>query len=166
MFETLNGQAVSWAEVSVTINIDGGIPVPQVDIKSVDHESKVDRGEQRGASGGRILKRTTGQLTNSASATFYADGFRNLKAALIPAAVAALAVNSDGHVQLSKVRFDVVIIHDFVGDPQIYCTKLLGCHIDKDSGKNAEGTDAKMVDVDLNPLRIVEVVNGVETVLL
>lgn len=166
MFESINARAVSWSEIKFTANIGGGVALPVIDIKSVDHESKVDRGEQRGASGGRVIKRTTGAMTNTASAEFYRDGLRTLKKALVAAAIQALAVNDDCHVQLSVVPFDLIITHDWADDPEIYCIKLLGCHLDKDSGKHAEGTDAETVSVDLNPLKIVEVVGGVETVML
>jgi hypothetical protein len=166
MFETMNGRAVSWSELEATANIGGGIPLIQPDLKSCDHESKVDRGEKRGASGGRVVARTTGAVSNSASATWYRAGLRDFKKALSNAAVSAGHVNSDGHVQLSKVPFDLVITHSYEDDPEIYVVKLLGCHLDKDSGKHAEGTDAETIDVDLNPLRIVEIVNGIDTVLL
>lgn len=166
MFETLNGRAVSWAEIGITINVLGGVTAPTIDIKSIDHESTVDVGEQRGASGGQVIKQTTGQGSYSASATFYRDGMRDLKKALLAAATTAGFVNRRGQVQLSKVRFDVVITHDWEDDPEIYVVKLLGCRVTKDSGKHAEGTDPETVDIDLKPLSIVEIINGVETVLL
>lgn len=166
MFESINGRAVGWAELKGTINVAGGIALPTLDVKSITHESTVERGEKRGAGGGNVRGRTTGQLSNTASATFYRDGFRSLKKALAAAAALSGAVNLDGHVQLSKVTFDYVVTHDWVDDPEIYCIKLLGCHLDKESGKHEEGTDPETVDVDLNPLRIVEIVDGIETVLL
>ena len=64
------------------------------------------------------------------------------------------------------MTYDIIVIHSFVGDVKIYHKELLGCHLDKVSGKHAEGPDPDTVDIDLNPLRIVEVINGVRTVLL
>lgn len=164
MLSSLNGRAVSWAEIAVKVNISGGQSLPMIDIKSIDHESKVDRGEQRGASGGRVLKRTTGQLTNGASAVFYRDGAKALKRALM----AVAPKDSAGRPQISKVTFDINVLHTFEDDvdAEIHETRLKGCHYDKDGGKHAEGTDPETVDVDLNPLEITEVIDGVETVLL
>lgn len=164
--ETFNGRAVSWAEINLTLNVLGGATINTIDIKSLDHEAKVDRGEQRGASGGRVLKRTTGQITNTAAATFYKDGLRDLKKELVKAAESAGYVDSQGRAQLSKVTFDMVVKHAFEDDAEIYCTKLNKCHLDKDSEKHAEGTDPETVDVDLNPIEIVEVIDGKDTVLL
>lgn len=167
MFETLNGRAVSWAEASISCNVAGGVAMQQIDIKSVTHESAVEVGIQRGVSGGRTIKRTTGQITNTGSVTFYRDGNRDFKKVLSAAALTAGYVNADGHVQLSLVRFDIIIVHSWLDDPEIYTRKLLYCRYLKDGSKSEEGTEAETVEVDVNPLRIVEVVNGtVETVLL
>lgn len=166
MLETLTGRAVSWAEISVVANVGGGVSLPTIDIKSINHESKVDIGEQRGASGGRVMKRTTGALTNTASAVFYRDGLRTLKKALMTAALISGSVNSEAHIQLSLVTFDIVVMHSWLDDPEIHCRKFVGCRLFKDGGKHEEGTEAETSDVDLNPLRIIDVVNGVDTVLL
>lgn len=162
MQPTLNGVAPSWAEINTTINIAGGATVAAVDYKALDWESAIARGEQRGASGGRVLKRTTGQITNTASATFYKEGLRALKRALL----AVAPRDGAGRPQLSKVPFDIVVKHSVDDDPEIYITKILGCRLDKHSEKNAEGTDPNTVDVDLNPIEIVEVIDGQDTVLL
>lgn len=164
--ETLNGRAVSWSEIAIALNVQGGATINTIDIKSLDHETKVDRGEQRGASGGRVLKRTTGAISQTAAATFYKDGLRDLKKALVAAAEAAGFVDSQSRPQISKVTFDVVVKHAFEDDSEIYCVKLNKCHLDKDSQKHAEGTDPETSDVDLNPIEIVEVIDGKDTVLL
>jgi hypothetical protein len=162
MLSSLNGVAPSWSEIQITVNVTGGPTLTVIDIKSIDHESAIARGEQRGASGGRVLKRTTGALTNTASAEFYRDGSKALKREL------ALVAPKDaaGRPQISKVAFDVVIKHSYDDDADIHVTKLLGCHYDKDGGKHAEGTDAETVAVDLNPIDIVETIDGQDVVLL
>jgi hypothetical protein len=165
-FETLDGRAVSWSEFKLTANVNGGIALPVVDIKSINYSSKVDVGEQRGASGGRVRKRTSGTLSNEGAATFYREGLDALKEAIASVAAAAGHVNSDGNVQLSKVTFNLVITHDWVDDPRIYIRELNGCRLLGDSGKHEEGTDPETVDVDIKPLSIVSVLNGVRTVLL
>lgn len=162
MLSSLNGRAVSWAEIIITINVTGGTTLDAIDIKSIDHESAVEVGEQRGAGGGNVKKRTTGQVKNTASATFYRDGAKALKTALASVATK----DSGGRPRLSTATFDVVVKHSFEDDSEIHCTKLLGCRLLKDSGKHAEGIETETVDVDLNPIEIVEVVGGQDMVLL
>lgn len=164
--ESLFGRAVSWSDVNIIANILGGIALGTVDIKSISHESVVSVGEQMGASGGRVLKRTTGSVKNTGSATYYRSGLRDLKRALVPVAQAAGYVNGLGQVQLGRVTFDHIIGYSWVDDPEIYLIKLLGCRLFKDSGKHEEGDDPNTVDIDINPLQIVDVIDGVDTVLL
>ena len=164
--EMLDGRAVSWAEISVIINIAGGVTLPIVGITAISSESKVERGEARGASGGRVLARTTGQITNSGSMTLWASALDTLKDAMSDLALANGYVNSDGHIQLSRISFDIIVCHDWIDDAKIYIRKYLGCHLDSESVKDEEGTDAKKIDVELNPLRVVSVVNGKEMALL
>lgn len=159
---TLNGNAPSWAEIETTFNVVGGETVQTVDYAAINWESKVTRGAQKGASGGRTRKRTKGEIANSADAEFYRDGLRAFKKKL-----AAVAQKDEaGRPQLSTVTFDVIIKHSVADDPEIYVVKLLGCHLDGNTGKHAEGPDPDKVAVDLNPLEIVEVIDGEDTVLL
>jgi hypothetical protein len=159
--ETLNGRSVSWAELTAAINVQGGQTLAVIDMKSIDYEMKVDRGEQRGV-GGRVRKKTTGQGSNTAAAAFYKDGLDDLETELVKYA----PQNDEGNYQLSKVTFDVIVKHSFNDDPKIYEVRLIGCHLDKISEKNAEGTDPVVPDIDLNPLRIVKIVDGKPVVLL
>lgn len=159
--ETLNGTAPSWAEVEITADVSGGGSFPDIDWKSVDVESKVDRGFQRGP-GGQVKQKTTGQPTDSASGSLYRSGLRQLKIAL----AAAAPQDAAGRYQLSKVRFNIIIKHAYEDDAQIYCLKLLGCTLDKNAFKMAEGAEADTVDIDLNPMKVIEIIDGKETVLL
>lgn len=167
LLETLDGRAVSWSEISITANFRGAASLPLIGVKSLKGSTKVDRGEKRGASGGCVVARTSGSLTVTGSGTFYASELANLKSILTAAAIEAAAVNSDGHVQLSKIGFDMTITHSYDDDPTgIYIREWLGNHLDGEDFSDAEGNEAKTVDVELNPLRIVDVINGVRTVLL
>ncbi len=159
--ETLNGTAVSWSEIEIIANVSGGGSFPDLDWKTLDHEEKIDRTFQRGQ-GGRIKAKTTGQLTPAASGSLYRSGLREL----VRAVKAVAPQDAAGRYQVSKVRFDLVINHSYTDDTEIYCVKLLGCSLDKKSFKHAEGADADLVDVDLNPMRIIEMIDGDEVVLL
>lgn len=159
--ETLNETPVSWSEIEIVANVSGGGSFPDIDFKSLDCESKVDRGFQRGQ-GGHVKSKTTGMLTDTASASLYRSGLR----ALVRALGAVAPQDAAGRYQLSKVRFDLIVNHSFADDSDIHCLKILGCSLDKTTFKMAEGADADVVDVDLNPIRIIEVVDGKEMVLL
>ncbi len=162
MLPTLNSVSPSWAEFEATANINGGVALTLSGLKSIDWESAVARGEQRGASGGRVMKRTSGAKTDTASCEMYQGDLRDLQRQLL----AVAPRDSAGRPMLSKVSFDIVIKHSVDTDADIFVTKLLGCHLDKLSGKHAEGTDANVVALDLNPIEIVEVIDGQDTVLL
>jgi hypothetical protein len=61
-----------------------------------------------------------------------------------------------------------VVTHSFEDDDtnDIYVLKLIDCHLDSNAFKFAEGVEADVVDVALNPRQVVEIIDGVETVLL
>lgn len=162
--ETLNGRAVSWAECKVTVNVEGGESIPDIDLKDLDTESKVERGEQK--KGGRVVAVTTGEVSNAGSGTIYASGMEALYDVLVRAAIAANFVNDEGQVQVSKVKFNLVVKHDYKDDSAIRTKKLIDCHLDKDAEKYGEGTDASVVEIDFNPRQIIKVVNGRDVVLL
>ncbi len=162
MLSTLNGESPSWADIETTIAIPGGQTLQTIDYKSIDWDSDVKEGEQRGASGGRKMKGTTGEKTDGASAVFYKSGMKALKRALM----AVAPKDSAGRPKLSLVRFNIVVKHSVGDDPDIHVVKLLGCRLLKNAEKHAEGTDPNTVECTLNPLEIVEVIDGVDTVLL
>ena len=161
-FPVLEGVAPSWADVGFRFSITGAPLLEMIDIKSLSSGRSVEVGEQRGASGGRVLKRTTGAEKNEASATLYYDGFIKLVDAL--SGVAPL--RGDERV-LSLVHFDVQYQFTPPGSTRIYDRRLLGCRYLGDTLAASEGTDAQPVDIMLNPLRIIQInSNGEKTVLL
>lgn len=162
MLPTLNSVAPSWAEIDCTANVNGGTSLTLGGLKSINWESAVARGEQRGASGGRVIKRTTGAKTDTASWEMYQSDLRDLVRQLM----AVAPKDSAGRPMVSRVSFDVVIKHSVDDGADIFVTKLLGCHLDKVSGSHSEGTDPNVVASDLNPIEIVEVIDGQDVVLL
>lgn len=159
--ETLNEAAVSWAECEIVPIIPGAAPLPDIDWKSLDFDETISRGWQRGK-GGKKKKKTTGQLESSASGSLYREGLKALKRGLL----AVAPQNAEGQYQLSKVRFNIPVTHSYEGDSEIYHFELRGCTLDKNALKLAEGPDADLVDIDLNPTQIVEIIDGKEVVLL
>lgn len=160
-YPLLNGIAPSWADVGVTIPIYEGETVEMVDFAALDWEDTVEIGEQKGASGGRILRRTTGDLKLDAKATFYRSGLRQLCRSL-----AKKAPVRGNQKRISLVGFDILIQHTPPGETDIYQVKIKGCRLLGRAWKLAEGPDAEKVDVKLHPIEIVDIIDGEEIVLL
>ena len=159
--ETLNDAAVGWAECEIVPLIVGAGSLPDIDWKSLDFEETVARAWQRGK-GGKKKKKSTGMLDSTASGSLYREGLKALKTGLL----AVAPQNAEGQYQLSKVRFTLIVTHSYEGDANIYRVELRGCTLDKNAFKLAEGPDADLVDIDLNPTQIVEIIDGKEVVLL
>ena len=159
--ETLNDAAVSWAECKIVANVDGGTDLPEIDFKSIDFDETVARAWQR-SQGGRKKKKSTGMLDSAANATLYREGLKALKTGLM----AVAPQNAEGQKQISKVRFTLVVTHSYEGDASIYHVELRDCTLDKNAFKMAEGPEVDVVDIDLNPRQIVEIIDGQEVVLL
>jgi hypothetical protein len=162
-FPSLNDIEPSWADIQTTFTVSGGVLIPMADIAAIKWSRKVEVGEKRGASGGRVMARTTGQGSQEASATLYRSGLRRL----IKGLMAAPNVPTRGRqVIISLVSFQIMIQHTPPGETEIYKTKLKGCRFLGDADDMKEGNDADKVEVTLNPLEIVNIINGQEVVLL
>lgn len=160
-YPTLNGIAPSWADIATSYTIYGGKLVEMRDFSDLSWSDTVEVGEQRGASGGRVMKRTAGAKSSEAACTMYRSGYRQLVKALMEKA--PLRGNQR---QISLVGFDILIQHTPVGETEIYVTKLKGCRLLGRSYSTSEGSDADKLEVTLNPLEIADIVDGVEVVLL
>lgn len=160
-YPTLNGMAPSWADIATTIDVVGGGTLRDIDYAGFSFESAVEVGEQRGASGGRVMRRTVGAKTDTASATYYRSGLRRLVEALIP-----LAPTRGNQRLVSLAPFSVLIQHSWAGDPDIYEVRLKGCRLLKIAESFAEGNEAEKVELDIHPIEIAWLINGVEVVLL
>lgn len=160
-YPTLNDLAPSWADIVTSFTIYGGSLLETTDYSAINWSSSVEVGEKRGASGGRVMARTSGAASHEASATFYRSGFRKLLRALMEKAPVR------GNQRLvSLVGFDVLIQHTPVGETEIYQTKIKGCRLLGASASMAEGVDADVLELTLNPIEIVQIIDGVEVALL
>lgn len=174
----LDGVAPSWADISVRISPSsgGGGAVGAVigavanavvgnllelgDIKAINTGTTVELGEQR--EGGRVIKRTRGSVSYEASMTLYASGWQKL----IKGLLAVSPKNAQGQSQVSLVNFTVNVQYTPPGAIDILEYSLRGCRILGRGFNGAEGNDATEVEVPLSPIEIVDVVNGVEVVML
>lgn len=160
-YPSVDGIAPSWSDISATFTISGGALFDVSAIAGIKTGRKVDVGEQRGISGGRVMARTTGQTTYEASATFYRSGLRTLIKGLMDAAP------SRGNQKLiSIVAFDILVQHTPPGETEIYVRKLKGCRFLGEDMDMKEGPDADKVELTFNPIEIVDIINGQEALLL
>lgn len=160
-YPSVNGNPSSWANIAVTIVTSGQPLLGMIDIKAIKWGRKVEAGEKRGASGGRVTGRTSGQGSQDGSMTLYRSGMRQLIKNL-----AAVAPTRGNQVRISLVAFDIMIQHTPEGDSEIYQVKLKGCRYFGDSDDMKEGTDPDAIDVTINPIEIANIINGKEVVLL
>lgn len=160
-YPSLNDIEPSWADIATTFTISGGDLIEMADIASLKWSRKVEVGERRGTSGGRVMARTTGQGSQEASASLYRSGLRRLIRGLMKQAP------SRGNQKLiSIVSFDILIHHTPPGETDIYTTKIKGCRFLGDADDMKEGNDADKIEVTLNPIEIANIIDGVEVVLL
>lgn len=152
-FPSVNGDECSWADIQATFNVPEGATMDLVDIESIKWSGKVEVGESRGTSGGRVMKTTAGSESSEASATYTRSGLKVLREALEVAAVSAGLVRGN-EVIISAVRFDILVQHTPLGSADIYTTKLSGCRYLGDTDDMKQGSDADMVEVILNPVKI------------
>jgi hypothetical protein len=161
LYPALNDIAPSWADIAVTTTVYDGALLDMQDIAGINWSRTVEVGELRGASGGRVMARTSGSMSCEATITLYRSGYRRLLKAL-----KEVAPERGNQKLVSLVGFDIMIQHSPQGEVEIYQTKIKGCRLLGNSSDNAEGTDADKVEVTLNPLEIVEIIDGEEIALI
>lgn len=167
-YPSLNGIEPSWADIAVYAVINGisGVPLlPMSGISALKWSRKVEVGKKRGASGGRVMARTTGQLDQDGTLTIY----RGDK----PAFVSALATvaSQNGYVRgnqaiISWVSFDIIIQYSPPNTLTLLETHLKGCKYLGDSDETEESADPNKIEITIDPMEIADIVNGQEIVLL
>ena len=160
-FPVLDGICPSFADIGVTFTKTGLALIEMADIKSINTGTTVEVGEQRGASGGRVMKRTTGNVKNEASCVLYRSGYQKLLRGLKSAAPV-----KRGQRLISLVHFQIKVAHTPPGEVEIFEYVIRGCRLMGRDLNSQEGTDADTVDVKLNPLEIADIIDGEEVVLL
>lgn len=159
-FPILDGIAPSWADITIKCSIYGGALLDVKDIAAINSATTVEVGEQRGTSG-RRMKRTTGQSSEEASWTLYRSGYQKLLRNL-----ASVAPARGNQKRVSLVHFDIQVQHTPPGDDEIYEYIIKGCRLMGRTLNGAEGVDADQVEVALNPIQIVDIIDGEEVVML
>lgn len=155
-FPNVNGNACSWADIQVTLNVPGGADAPLFDLEAIKWSDKVEVGERRGTSGGRVMETTAGQLSSEATATISRSGATQFIEALEVAARLLPGAIRGNRIAISGVRYDILIQHTPLGTERIYEAKLSGCRFLGRSHDLKQGNEADMVEITLNPIEIAE----------
>lgn len=164
-YPILDGVAPSWADVQCKITETSQPILPMIDISAIHTGTTLEVGEQRGATGGRVRRRTSGQASYEASVTCYRSGFQPFMRTLKNAAQAKGFVRGV-QAAVGKVVWGMSVLHSPDGDSQIYEMRVKGCRYLGRTIDPAEGTDADTVECPISTPEIVDVIDGVECVLL
>lgn len=139
----INGQMVSWAELSLVLELHGGQSIRTKDFAAVDYSDTLEGAKVPGT-GPKHVGTTVGVYNAEASITMYRAAFGVLQAAL-----ASLA---NGRAGLAK--FDLTVSYEPLvdqsdpalgGTGQIITDVLRGCRLAGRSVSNAPGSDATQV---------------------
>lgn len=160
-FPIYDGIAPSWADIIVRATPAGGALIEMKDIAEISTGTSLEIGEQRGASGGRVIRRTTGAGSAEASITFYRSGYQKMLRALM-----ALAPRRGNQRLISLVHFGIQIQFSVPGDAEIYESRLKGCRFKGRTMNHAEGSEADKVEQPLSLVEIADMIDGEECVLL
>ena len=160
-YPVLDGIAPSWAGVIIKCSIYDGALLDIRDISAINTGTAVEIGEQRGASGGRVTRRTTGSATPTASMTLYRSGYQKLARNL-----ASVAPKRGKQRLISLVHFDVQVQHTPEGSDEVYEYRIMGCRVMGRDLNGAEGVDADQVELPINTLQIIDIIDGNEVVML
>jgi len=162
LYPVLDGVAPSWADIIVRCaRFADGALFDMEDIAAINTGTALEVGEQRGASGGRVRKRTTGQSSNTASMTLYRDGYQKMLRKMAEVA----PVRGNQRI-ISLVHFDIQVQHTPPGSAEIFEYRVKGCRIAGRDLNGAEGTEADRVEVPLSVIEIADIIDGKEVVLL
>lgn len=161
-YPVLDGIAPSWADIGIKLKPTGGSLIEVKDIAALNSSVAVEVGNQRGASGGRVMKRTTGSVSYDGVMNLYRDGFLTLIEAL-----SAVAPVRGAQRVISLVPFLVEVQYTPVGSDRIYHYRLKGCRMLGETDNAAEGTDASQIECPLSVLEKVHVkADGTEVIYL
>ncbi len=160
-YPILNGVAPSWADVQIKLTPTSGGLIDIKDIAAINGSSVVEVGEQRGASGGRVVQRTTGSVSYEGSLTLYRTGYQKILRELAKTAPAR------GNQKLvGLVHFQIEVQHTPPGSEEIFQYIMKGCRLMGRTLNGTEGTDPDQVETPLSVIEIADIIDGEEVVML
>jgi hypothetical protein len=160
-FALLDDIAPSFADIAMEIKGIGTPVLKTLDFKAINTGCQVDIGKLRGASGGRVRRRTTGQVEYSASITIYRQGWQALLKNLGPIMPTRGSQRIWGLVHCSIVYFWTP-----PGSVEIFETRIKSARFKGRDLASAESTDPDELEIALDPGEIADVIDGIEYVAL
>jgi len=160
-FPLIDGIVPSWSDIGIKITPKGAPVIDSKDIKAIKRTRDGEIGDQLGASGGRVMARTTGKSRPGLTITFYRSGLSQLFEALAP-----IALKRGNQARIGLIPLFIQVQHTPFGSSRIYEWRAKGVRLMGDSMDASEGTEADTVEVTCNPLEIVDMINGVEVLYL
>lgn len=160
-YPVIDGIAPSWSDIIIKISPKGAPLISATQIKSIKRSRKVTVGEQRGATGGNVIKTTTGVVAYELSAEFYRDGWNEFLEKLVD-----LAPQRGNQRAISLVHFGVQVQHTPIGSTRILEWRAKGVRTLTDEHAAAEGSEADTVPVTFHAKQIADMIKGKEVVML
>lgn len=158
-FPILDGISPSWADVICRCSAPGAPLLEMKDIKAINTNCTIEIGEQR--AGGRLKKRTTGSSKHEASLTVYRNAWNEW-------------LRNNGSLMYTRgnqriyglLHFGIQVQHTPPGSVEIFEYRIKGCRVTGRTLNGSEGNDADVVEIPLSPAEIVDVLDGIEYVIL
>jgi hypothetical protein len=163
LLPNLNDIEPSWADIAVVSTLYEGPLLDMTDINAINWSRSLDLGERK--AGGRVMARTQGDQKQEASWTLYQGGYIRLLRALKDIAIQKGFARGN-QALVSLVGFDVQIDYTPKGSSEIFRVKIKGCRLTGDSSSASDGPDASTVELTLNPIEVVNIIDGVEVALV
>jgi hypothetical protein len=160
-FPILDGIAPSWADISINFKGANSPKLEMKDIASIESVASIEVGELRGASGGKVIRTTTGASKYEGKLGLYQSGFLGLLDNL------SGSMQRRGELYVyGTVFFDIQQFWTPFGTDEIFEKQINGCRILGDTLASAEGTDAQQVDVPMKVGQVIYVFRGKKYVIL
>lgn len=160
-YPEINGITPSWADIVAKATPDGAALLELKDIAKISRKRTVSVGKQKGASGGRTKKTTTGSVEYELSVTFYRDGYQNFLRRL-----ASIAPVRGNQKAIRFVYFGVNVQHTPQGSEEIFEWRAKSCFAMGDSMEHAEGDAPDQIEIPIYVTEIVDMIDGEEVVYL
>jgi|SRR6185369_300118 len=163
-FPVFDGIAPSWADLQIKVKGKGTALLDMRDVKEIKTGGSVEVGEQRGVSGGRVIRTTTGSVKYEGSWVLYMSAWPKLLRA-----IRTLMPLRGNQRIISLAHIDIQYLWTpplETEDSSIYECRMKGCRIIGRNLDGSEGNDAHTLEVPLHPKTIADVIDGEEYVLL
>ena len=153
--------APSWADAKFNFK---GYTTPLLNLKDLaafETSVTLEIGEMQGASGGKVIRTTTGSSKYEGKITLYHSGFHDLLDNLGP----GMPTRGDLRIY-GVVHFDAQLFWTPPGSDEIFEKQVNGCRILGSNLAAAEGVDANKIELPIKVAEVIYVIRGKKYVIL